>query len=304
MSEVSFRKVFRIRGALDQGLEHDVAFDVPVEGHEPARVSLGVSSVATASWRRLVSPMFVDVLEHRLEESDEFRTEARTISASIAGAVRRLVRTIKYAAHHTDLSETLSSAEPGFEWLDSNGVWRQAYSGDTSAILTGMRSTLPLRDPDTVSALQDLLNVGYEPLEALRHLHRAEREDDARSKWIEATIAAELAVKEVLLRLRPELSALLLEVPSPPIEKLYGKILEAYSGTPSKHRNRLAEGAAVRNRLLHRPGTTVELEKAVTYASMVRAAIYDLLIRIEPPDPFARFFHFGRPRPGQRSQGR
>jgi hypothetical protein len=59
--------------------------------------------------------------------------------------------------------------------------------------------------------------------DAFRHLHRAENErDDPRHAWIDATIAAELAIKEFFILYKPELAPFVLEVPSPPLSKLYG----------------------------------------------------------------------------------
>ena len=88
--------------------------------------------------------------------------------------------------------------------------------------------------------------------------------------------------------MKPDLATLLVEVPSPPIDKLYGRVLEAYLGTASPFKNKLAEGATRRNRLLHCPMTEhIELEKAMNYTAVVRKAIFDLLARLTPNDPFA-----------------
>jgi hypothetical protein len=304
MTELTFRKVFRVVGKFDHGLKRDVTFRLSVDGYGPVEASIATTGDVTATWCRPVSTQFAAALERNVGDLDEFRDEARSISATIGGAISRLVRTIKYAAHHTELDKTISSAQIGVEWLDPQGQWRKAFEGDLSAVFMGARSVLPIDDPETVSGIQALLDSNFQPLEALRHLHRAERESDPRSKWIEATIAAELAVKEVLMRLHPNLSTLLLELPAPPIDKLYGKVLETYSGKSSEFKTRLAEGAKVRNQLLHRPGTSVEFEKARDYIAMVRKAIYDLVVRLDPEDEFARFFRFGPPKPGCRPSDR
>ena len=103
--------------------------------------------------------------------------------------------------------------------------------------------------------------------------------------WIEATIAAELAIKEFLIRQRPELETLLLEVPSPPIYKMYRPILKAYGGKtlPREIFKALSDGAEIRNRLVHRPqDEPIDHQKAVDHVSAVAEAIEHLLRILYP----------------------
>ena len=84
-------------------------------------------------------------------------------------------------------------------------------------------------------------------------LIHAREHRDPRVGWILAVTAAELAIKEALVRIEPSIERLLLETPSPPIAKLYGRLLEHYAGRRSGFVNALRVGAERRNQLIHSP---------------------------------------------------
>ena len=107
-------------------------------------------------------------------------------------------------------------------------------------------SSAPL-DDQYQPLLEASIASGVQPLIAMRHLHRAKLESQPHHKWIDATTAAELAVKEVLCRAKPEIEPLLLYVPSPPFAKLYGSVLAAYLGEVSPYRSALIKGQETRN---------------------------------------------------------
>jgi hypothetical protein len=72
-------------------------------------------------------------------------------------------------------------------------------------------------DAEWKDHIQAIFDLHEEPLIAFEHLHEARRHRGTRFTWIEATIAAELAIKEALARLEPRLTPVLLEVPAPPL---------------------------------------------------------------------------------------
>ena len=147
-----------------------------------------------------------------------------------------------------------------------------------------LRSSTPLNDR-TRPFVQGSLESGIEPLVAMRHLHRAVLESEPHHKWIDATIAAELAVKEVLCRAAPEIEPILLEVPSPPLDKLYGSLLKRYLGKESPFRKQLKNGQEVRNQLVHKPGQkTVNTAEASDYVDSVEQAVFHLLSLLYPED--------------------
>jgi len=137
------------------------------------------------------------------------------------------------------------------------------------------------------------LRVVFEPFLALRHLHRARTEDIPRYKWIDATIAAELAIKEFLMKLRPEVVTLLLETPSPPLHKSYGPVLESFGVERSPKVSQIRKGVEIRNKLVHRPEEIrITLQDANTYVRDVEIAVYHLLLSLYPNDPNVRRFYY------------
>lgn len=132
-------------------------------------------------------------------------------------------------------------------------------------------------DAEWKGHIQAVLDLKEEPFIAFEHLHEARRRH-GRFTWIEATIAAELAIKEALSRLEPRLTPLLLEVPAPPLSKLYGAILENVAGEKSPYVGKLQKGAEMRNRLVHRPeAIRLDPQEVVDYVAVVDRAIWHLV---------------------------
>ena len=133
-------------------------------------------------------------------------------------------------------------------------------------------------DDKWVNSLQILFDEAEYPLHATEHLHEAIRSSVDRFKWIQATIAAELAIKEVLGRLEPKLKLLLFNLPSPPIEKLYRDVLKEIAGEASPFVNKLKKGSEIRNKLIHSPESVkLDGQEVLNYISTVKSAIEHLL---------------------------
>ncbi|MBA7702476.1 hypothetical protein ES703_111245 [subsurface metagenome] len=101
-----------------------------------------------------------------------------------------------------------------------------------------------------------------------------------RYKWIDATIAAELAIKEVLIRMEPKLEAIFRYLQSPPIDRLYGEVLKSIAGTkPIKDDiNKLRKGVEKRNILIHRPETIkLDHDEVTGYVDFIDGLIHWLL---------------------------
>jgi len=138
--------------------------------------------------------------------------------------------------------------------------------------------SIPHFDKLTQRNLQESLDNEFDPILGLRHLHRAKNESIPHHKWIDATIAAELAIKEALIRAKPELEKLLLELPSPPLTKLYGPILEEYLGERSPYLSVIRKGVEIRNKLVHRPKEQhIDTQEAVNYVNDIEKIIFHLL---------------------------
>jgi hypothetical protein len=126
----------------------------------------------------------------------------------------------------------------------------------------------------------------------MRHLHRAKQERDPRHRWIDATIAAELGIKEFLLKYEPELKSLLLEIPSPPLSKLYGTVLESYAGQRSPKLKEIRKGVERRNQLIHKPvKEDVTDEEAKKYVRDIESALRHLTTLLYPDDDLVKYYY-------------
>jgi hypothetical protein len=147
-------------------------------------------------------------------------------------------------------------------------------------------------DTDTSKVIQNNIDNKIEPFIALKYLHRAKNENIPSFKWIDATIAAELAIKEFLIRKKPDIETLLLEVPSPPLSKLYGVVLKSITGQSSPVLKEIDNGAQIRNKLVHRPSEVpIEATKALKYVQAVETAIFHLVYLLYPDDPIVRYYY-------------
>ena len=170
----------------------------------------------------------------------------------------------------------LSGILNGTQWSPDGLVWHEVWDFGLSMVVeVSVNGKL---DERWQRRVQKLLDEGEEPLLAMEHLYEAYKSDGLRFKWIEATIAAELAIKEMLIRMEPKLETLLIELPSPSIGKLYGKVLESVAGEKSPRRKEMLKGAEKRNRLVHRPEQEIlDHRQVVDYLDNVYTAIKHLL---------------------------
>lgn len=227
-----------------------------------------------------------ELIKHEMSDADKLSPPCRKAISSIVKLAseftKRILTTIKYHLDHHDFSEN-TFAIKSLKWgLTQDNLHHIPLS--ISIVMSGGGSICPLRQ-DSYEKIAASLNSGIKPLLAMRHLHRARAEQSAHHKWLDATIAAELAIKEALSRANPDIEALLLELPSPPIAKLYGKIMEQYLGEKSPYRKSLIKGAEIRNSLIHRHDDQgLDDQKAVNYVIEVEKAIFHLLTLLYPDD--------------------
>lgn len=222
-------------------------------------------------------------------DGDKLSDTAQLILDAALGEIQKtvtdLLSLVKYHLRHFDVREEFYSVKSQ-SWRASTGNWREIPT--TFSISHDDFSNQPL-DARTFEAVQNALTAGTNPLAAMRHLHRAKLESQPHHKWIDATIAAELAVKEVLCRAHPSMEALLIEVQSPPFSKMYGKLLKQYLGEESPFRAKLIKGQERRNELVHRPNAVdIDRQEANDYVSVVEAAIFHMLALLYPDDQLIR----------------
>jgi hypothetical protein len=130
--------------------------------------------------------------------------------------------------------------------------------------------------------------TGEHALLATAYLREAKQKRGTRFRWVAATTAAELAVKEVLVRLEPKLESVLLTIQSPPLRELYGPALHAFGGEVSPFVSQLHKGTETRNKLIHRfkGSPTPSFSDTDEYVRIVQKAIRHLLqvLYRRPPD--------------------
>jgi hypothetical protein len=283
MEKVLIKGSCTILGEINAS-KRECRFRVNIPNKPPINVSINPQG------KLIESVQEVDVskeLLKKMEKNDtdnlsrELDSECTEITSGVIYAARRVLAIVKYYLNQATINEGLLS-ETGIFWSIDNKMWtplRQKRS-----ITLSLFVSLVLDDESEI-LVQNYIDSNIQPLVALRHLHRARNETSSRHKWIDATIAAELAIKEFLIIKKPELETLLLEVQSPPINKMYGEILNKYGGTPLPKPilKSLAKGAETRNILLHRPqDTIIDSQQALNYVADVSAAIYHLLVILYP----------------------
>lgn len=211
--------------------------------------------------------------------------ELEGLRAMLEDACRTVVETIKYFLFRPDIPDRLLGGLAEFTW-EGEACAQHQIPIPPLAYMTA-HSSAPLVQAN-VDALQTGFDSGFRPLVGMRHLFRAIQEDEPRFQWIDTTIALELAIKETLIRKCPEIETLLLEMPSPPLDKLYGSIMKEYLGVASPYRTRIKEAAAIRNKLVHRPyGTVISKENASSYVLIAHKAIAHLFALLYPEWPIA-----------------
>ncbi|QRR01502.1 hypothetical protein [Dyadobacter sandarakinus] len=207
-----------------------------------------------------------------------------SVIASLKSFMILFIEHIKYFFGVEEIDEFLSTKET-FEWSIDQTSWQTIPDRrETMWVGTGKMYSV---DGTFTSWIPWLLENNIRPFFAFHHLHKALSEDDTRHKWINATIAAELAFKEFLSTLDPKTSALIINVPSPPLKKLYKDVLKEYTGFESPMANALEKGSATRNSLVHktnfaRPG----LYDTNVYVAQVQVAIFHLYTCLYPDNDF------------------
>lgn len=280
-----FKGVYSIHGEVySVSNEPKVTFSVPLQGKSitvqliSAEGGLGpFKKVESRGQWRVFSEVY-KVLKSRQRDKDQLpqdiQGELSIIEEALEDAAKRVLNSCKFHQNCWHLDESLCHTL-GHYWSMDGNDWANTPASIQREFVAKARSYLT--EPGMKSVQKDL-DDGAKVLLALRHLHRARREEDARYKWIDATIAAELAIKEFLVRYRPDIKALLVQMPSPPLHKLYGTVLENYTGERSPKVNELRKGAEIRNELIHSPeAADPPRDSADQYVSDVYVAIDHLL---------------------------
>lgn len=282
MSVIHLKEIFQIE--IEHALEDKkFTFDVPIGDqscfieYTPSKEHLEIQTQFTTqkeitTFEQVKTSLNKEVIENTLK---------------MRGGLDKLLDHIQYTLGQEITNRNMLGIQEALIAIDC-GVWEQIEPIIELKITQTMGP--PKLDEESAGIIQEYLGNNEEPFIALRHLQRAKEETTPRYMIIEAAIAAELAIKEFLSRKYPHLKGLLVELPSPPINKLYGSILETYHGKKYPSINQLQKIATHRNDFVHKPESTeLSFESATKLVMEVEKAIKFLLKELYPNHPWALF---------------
>lgn len=174
-------------------------------------------------------------------------------------------------------------------WSDDEETWN-SFPPSSGRSVAGCAVVHARFEPYIADGLQSFLDGKTQFLHlAFQHLHQAYSTESVRQKWVETTIAAELAIKEFLIIKFPNIETLLLEMPSPPLDKLYRNVLHSMIGEESPKWKQIGKGAAKRNKIVHKAQKfEITMAEANRYIKDVEVAMSHLLVHLNPNDEVLR----------------
>lgn len=203
----------RITNPLKPSLPIDPSLDSLAFEHPP---SSGLASVAISFQADGAAMTTSAVLEdgdiaaslQRLEPDSQ---DPEYVNQQLQGAFAALHtisrRILELVIQELQLRERPRRFAGSHAWALSGGPWKDLPQ---RILMTGVQLLSAYRlDAAWKQHLQHLINLGEHPLTATLHLQEAQADRGTRFRWIQATTAAELAIKEALLRLEPRLSPLM-----------------------------------------------------------------------------------------------
>lgn len=294
--KIYIKGCYSITGNLSFPEGEKFSFQVPIESEPIVFIDIySEKNLIEAVQQRDISERVWKVLESGLvgddlkEVPEDLWEELGDHGKSISDATRKVLSLMKYYLNNYEIGEGLFGVINKC-WSSDGSDWK-VYPCSYSMSLRSTQRSLQLK-ASTISAVQECLNNNTKPFLAFKHLFRAKEGSIPIHKWLEATIALELAIKEFYIRLKPELEPFMIEVPSPPLSKLYGSILEAYTKEKSPKLTAIKKGVEKRNELIHQPKETrISLDDAVAYTRDAETAIYHLLTLLYPHDAVYNYFY-------------
>lgn len=221
------------------------------------------------------------------EQYDTLPMEVLEATSSCREATIKVLSILKYLLNMDSINSDLCSLK-SINWSNDNTSWNP-ISWNQIIRVPGIEVNWITEDVSVY--IQKTINENIQPWVALKYMEHAKRERIPNHKWIYATIAAELAIKEFLIRKEPVIGAILLELPSPPLDKLYGSILNKYTGSESPAKKVIKKGIETRNKLLHQASEFEIVEdEAIAYVEEIDNAINDLMIRLHSEESIFKFY--------------
>lgn len=211
---------------------------------------------------------------------ENFIFELESIKESLLAAVSTVLEAVKYLLCRPEIPDNATAMIAEFVCQEEGG---KPYPIPVPCMSSMSGYSHLSFGYEVTNAMQAGFDNGYKPLVGMRHLFRAMQESESRFRWIDTTIALELAIKEALIRKKPDFEILLLEMPSPPLHKLYGPVMKEVFGVSSPHCKCIQNGVETRNKLIHRPsGVSISVEEAATYLRTAHRAINHLFFLLYP----------------------
>jgi len=209
---------------------------------------------------------------------------------SLPITIRKILEYLRFFFHITDIDEKLILSGETL-WSLDNSSWERIPARNISYSYKWGSWSYRLSD-NFLQTISELTQQNIRPFFACNYLCRAITEENTRHKWINATIAAELAFKEFLSILDQRITTLILNMPSPPIKTLYKVVLKDYTGEESPVWRKLQEGAEKRNKLIHQPNSVSPTEQEATiYIQQVEIAILHLYKLLYKENEFIQYLY-------------
>lgn len=286
---VYFKKVYNVYGEIDkEGTENHYPFLINMREYNNAELNLQLDlqeKKLTVVTQVEVSTELLEMLTNQDVVLREMHEELNALSNIMHDNAHKFMRYLKYSLNQYNLDERLISLPKHFYFSLDNVEWIPITMGGT--LYPDINFGVCKLNGTVLEEIKTYFQNDLEPLLAMKHIHRAKKEEIPRYKWIETTIALELAIKEVLMRKNPDVKFLLLELPSPPLDKLYNQIFKHYFNEeiPKKMRKIVTEGAKTRNKLVHSPQEiTIERQDAINYVYQAEELIFYILKILYPDD--------------------
>lgn len=289
---IHLKACYSISGKIPARERVVFSFVVPLENKSDVLVEIKPGEKSAESMQEVeVSGRLHQVLLGDVHDAknlpEDLQQELTQVTRGVSIATTKVLSLIKYCLYSSRLSENLFAVKE-YYWSVDRSNWKRMPMAIFATLQ--VQHIEPL-DDNTTHIIQQYIENDFEPFLALRHLYRSREERDPRYKWIDATIAAELAIKEFLIKKCPAMERILLEVQAPALDKLYGSILKDCANEESPNKKAIKNGADIRNALIHKPlKIEIGAQDAISYYSEIQMAIFHLLNLLYPKDPLIRRF--------------
>lgn len=233
-----------------EGISADYEFVVKADGFDIVIVvSENLKEIEAKTKFEISEELHQSIQSHLiLDESyvegrqDQINEGTANAQRNLVKAVHKLVDLMEFEAGYLFLNENLRQGNcycslDGKRWED---IKKREFIGH----FTSSWKNIPGLNESEKAALQSHIDNKVEPFLAMHHYYKAKKELDPRHQLINLALALELGIKEYLVRKKrdPEVEAIIKYVPSPPLFRLYGEILESFSGEKTPVNMKLIRG--------------------------------------------------------------